>query len=40
VAGAPIAGLKALHSGVVGDYIAWLTVGIAVLGGLVAVVAR
>ena len=39
-AGAPIASLKALHSGVVGDYIAWLTVGIAVLGGLVAVVAR
>jgi multicomponent Na+:H+ antiporter subunit D len=36
----PIAGLKALHSGVVGDYVAWLTAGVAVLGGLLAVVVR
>jgi multicomponent Na+:H+ antiporter subunit D len=40
VAGRPTRTLKALHSGVVGDYVAWLTVGIAVLGGLVAVVVR
>lgn len=31
-----LAGLRALHSGHVGDYIAWLVVGVAVLGGLVA----
>jgi hypothetical protein len=35
-----VAGLKALHSGVAGDYVAWLTAGIALLGGLVAVVVR
>jgi multicomponent Na+:H+ antiporter subunit D len=40
VAGTSVATLKALHSGAVGDYIAWLTLGIAVLGGLVAVVVR
>ena len=40
VAGTPVATLKALHSGAVGDYIAWLTVGIAVLGGLFAVMVR
>jgi len=40
VADRPVAGLKALHSGVVGDYVAWLTAGIAVLGGVVAVVVR
>jgi multicomponent Na+:H+ antiporter subunit D len=36
----PIAGLKALHSGVVGDYVAWLTAGVAVLGGLVSLMVR
>lgn len=30
----PVAGLKAAHSGVVGDYVMWLTVGTAVLGGI------
>jgi hypothetical protein len=40
VAGTPVATLKALHSGAVGDYVAWLTVGIAVLGGLFAVMVR
>ena len=40
VADRPIAGLKALHSGVVGDYVAWLTAGVALLGGLVAVMVR
>jgi multicomponent Na+:H+ antiporter subunit D len=40
VAAGPVAGLKELHSGVVGDYVAWLTAGVAVLGGLVAVVVR
>jgi multicomponent Na+:H+ antiporter subunit D len=33
----PADGLKALHSGVVGDYVAWLTFGAAALGGLLAV---
>jgi multicomponent Na+:H+ antiporter subunit D len=32
----PVAALKDLHSGVVGDYVAWLTFGVAALGGLVA----
>jgi multicomponent Na+:H+ antiporter subunit D len=32
--------LKGLHSGVVGDYVAWLTFGAAALGGLVALVVR
>jgi multicomponent Na+:H+ antiporter subunit D len=31
----PVAGgLKAVHSGVVGDYVAWITVGTALVGGL------
>jgi multicomponent Na+:H+ antiporter subunit D len=34
--GPPITVLKGLHSGVVGDYVAWLTFGAAALGGLVA----
>lgn len=34
--GPPFGGLRALHSGRVGDYVAWLTVGVAVLGGLLA----
>jgi multicomponent Na+:H+ antiporter subunit D len=40
VAKRPVASLKALHSGVVGDYVAWLTAGVALLGGLFAVVVR
>jgi multicomponent Na+:H+ antiporter subunit D len=32
--------LRSLHSGHVGDYIAWLTVGIATFGGIMAVIAR
>lgn len=34
------AALQTLHSGAVGDYVTWLVAGIAVLGGLVAVVVR
>lgn len=34
--GPPFGRLRALHSGHVGDYVAWLTVGVAVLGGLLA----
>jgi len=30
----PVSGLKAAHSGVVGDYVMWLTVGTAILGGI------
>jgi multicomponent Na+:H+ antiporter subunit D len=36
----PVTALKALHSGVVGDYVAWLTFGVAALGGLVALLGR
>ena len=34
----PVDGLRAFHSGHVGDYVAWLTFGTAVLGGLFALV--
>lgn len=40
VSAPPAAVLKALHSGVVGDYVAWLTVGAAALGGLLALTVR
>jgi len=40
VPGGPAAHLKALHSGVVGDYVAWLTFGAAALGGLLALTVR
>lgn len=40
VAAPAVAGLKALHSGVVGDYVMWLTVGTALLGGVWAVTLR
>ena len=37
----PVVGvLRSLHSGVVGDYVTWLVVGIAVLGGMFALVVR
>jgi hypothetical protein len=38
--GPPAAALKMLHSGVIGDYVAWLTVGTAVIGGIWAVTLR
>jgi multicomponent Na+:H+ antiporter subunit D len=31
------AGLDGLHSGIVGDYVAWLTFGLLVLGGVIAI---
>jgi multicomponent Na+:H+ antiporter subunit D len=37
---APLAALKAVHSGVVGDYVMWLIAGTAVLGGVWAVTLR
>ncbi|HSC50182.1 MAG TPA: proton-conducting transporter membrane subunit [Gaiellaceae bacterium] len=36
----PTAVLKGLHSGIVGDYVAWLTFGVATLGGLLALLVR
>jgi multicomponent Na+:H+ antiporter subunit D len=33
----PVAPLRALHSGVIGDYVMWLTVGTAVIGGVWAI---
>jgi multicomponent Na+:H+ antiporter subunit D len=36
----PVATLKNLHSGVVGDYVAWLTFGVAALAGLLALTLR
>jgi hypothetical protein len=33
-------GLKAAHSGVVGDYVMWITVGTALLGGFWVVTSR
>lgn len=36
----PVAALKAVHSGVVGDYVMWLVLGTAVLGGAWAVALR
>jgi multicomponent Na+:H+ antiporter subunit D len=38
--GPPIAVLKAAHSGIVGDYIMWLTVGTALIGGVWAATLR
>jgi multicomponent Na+:H+ antiporter subunit D len=35
-----VAPLRAVHSGHVGDYIAWLTVGVATFGGILATVVR
>ncbi len=31
------AGLDRLHNGVVGDYVAWVIVGLLVLGGVIAI---
>ncbi|HLY86022.1 MAG TPA: proton-conducting transporter membrane subunit [Gaiellaceae bacterium] len=38
--GPPIALLRAAHSGVIGDYVAWITVGTAVVGGVWALLLR
>ena len=38
--GPPFAVLRKLHSGHVGDYVAWLTVGVAFLGGLLSIALR
>jgi multicomponent Na+:H+ antiporter subunit D len=40
VLGPPLAALRVAHSGVVGDYVAWITVGTAVVGGVWAVLLR
>jgi multicomponent Na+:H+ antiporter subunit D len=37
---APLVGLKALHSGIIGDYVMWLTAGTALIGGVWAVTLR
>jgi multicomponent Na+:H+ antiporter subunit D len=37
---APVAALHAVHSGVVGDYVMWLTVGTALIGGIWAIALR
>ena len=36
----PARALKAVHSGIVGDYVMWLTVGTALIGGIWAVTLR
>jgi multicomponent Na+:H+ antiporter subunit D len=36
----PAAPLRALHTGVIGDYVMWLTVGTAVIGGVWAIALR
>ena len=36
----PLRALRAVHTGHVGDYVAWLVAGVALLGGLLAVAAR
>ena len=38
--GLRVGALKAVHSGVVGDYVVWLLVGTAVMGGLLALTVR
>ena len=39
-AGPPIRVLKAVHSGIIGDYVTWIVVGTAVIGGVWAVTIR
>jgi hypothetical protein len=36
----PVRALKAVHSGVIGDYVMWVTVGTAVIGGVWAITLR
>ena len=38
--GEPVGHLRALHSGHVGDYVAWLTAGVVILGGALALAIR
>ena len=38
--GPPILRLRLLHSGHVGDYVAWFTVGLAAVGGAFALASR
>jgi multicomponent Na+:H+ antiporter subunit D len=38
--GRGLAPLRAAHSGVIGDYVAWLTFGVAIIGGLFALTVR
>jgi multicomponent Na+:H+ antiporter subunit D len=40
VAGPPLAVLRGVHSGVIGDYVMWITVGTALLGGIWALTLR
>jgi len=40
VAGPPLAVLKEVHSGVIGDYVMWITLGTALLGGVWALTLR
>jgi multicomponent Na+:H+ antiporter subunit D len=40
IAGPPIAVFKGVHSGIVGDYVMWITLGTALLGGVWALVLR
>ena len=40
ILGPPLAALRLAHSGVVGDYVAWITVGTAVVGGVWAILLR
>jgi multicomponent Na+:H+ antiporter subunit D len=40
VLGPPVATLKVAHSGLIGDYVAWITVGTALVGGLWALLLR
>lgn len=40
VAGPPLALLREVHSGVIGDYVMWITVGTAVVGGVWALLLR
>ena len=37
---AALSPLRSVHSGHIGDYIAWLTIGVAVYGGILASVTR
>jgi hypothetical protein len=40
VAGPPLAVFKEVHSGVIGDYVMWITLGTALLGGVWALTLR
>jgi multicomponent Na+:H+ antiporter subunit D len=40
LAGAPIAWLRAIQSGHIGDYVTWLVIGVAVLGAIFAGILR